>query len=189
MMIEQINTMDDLAHCLDYPDEGTAACAKRAAASLSSFNSRSAKALEQLSAWVEVNPIEAEEHYTKLFDLDPACTLHVGYHLFGEDYQRGALLAQLRAELRAAGVAENNDLPDFLPSLLRLLPRLGSDEDRASLINLLILPAIDKMVSDLGRLQDPFAELIRSLPMLLGSSTAADAALAADSQERMESHA
>lgn len=192
MIVDNINTMDDLAHCFDYPDSGTPECAKRAASSLAPLNPRSAQALEKLGSWIESNPIEAEEHYTKLFDLDPACTLHVGYHLFGEDYQRGALLAQLRVELRTAGVEENNDLPDFLPLLLRLLPRLGSDEDRAALTNLLLLPAIDRMVSDLGRVQDPFAELVRSLALLLGASSASSASeegRAAGTQERMESHA
>lgn len=188
MIAGNINTMDDIAHCFDYPDGVTSECAKRAAASLAPFNSSTSQAFESLGTWIDEHPIEAEEHYTKLFDLDPACTLHVGYHLFGEDYQRGALLAQLRVELRTAGIEENNDLPDFLPLLLRLLPRLPSDEDRAALTNLLLLPAIDRMVSDLHRVSDPFAVLIRTLPQLLGDCTTG-AARPAPTHERMESHA
>ena len=35
------------------------------------------------------------ELYTVTFDLNPVCTLDVGYHVFGESYKRGAFLAGL----------------------------------------------------------------------------------------------
>ncbi|HSE32303.1 MAG TPA: hypothetical protein VLA93_12100, partial [Pyrinomonadaceae bacterium] len=36
-----------------------------------------------------------QELYTRTFDLNPACALEIGYHLFGENYKRGEFLANL----------------------------------------------------------------------------------------------
>ena len=47
-----------------------------------------------------------EELYTVSFDLSPVVTLEVGWHLFGEQYERGAFLARLRGELLARVRAE-----------------------------------------------------------------------------------
>ncbi len=43
-----------------------------------------------------------EELYTRTFDLNPVCALEIGWHLFGEDYERGAFLVRMRDQLRRA---------------------------------------------------------------------------------------
>src|ERR1035437_11124036 len=85
---------------LEYPGPGKAERPGTAGA-LTGAPPALASALHALSAYLAAASAgEAEERYTALFDLNPVCTLHAGYHLFGEDYKRGELLAGLAAELR-----------------------------------------------------------------------------------------
>lgn len=123
-----------------------------------------ADALRALRAYLTGAPAgEAEERYAALFDLDPVCTLHAGYHLFGEDYKRGELLAGLAAELRHAGISNGTELPDFLPTLLRLAARSDA-EARATLVDYLLLPALVKMTGALEASESPWAAVLRALP-------------------------
>jgi nitrate reductase delta subunit len=92
------------------------------------------------------------------------CTLHVGYHVFGDTYPRGEFLAALGAELRQAGVSTNGDLPDFLPTVLRLLARLEEPEGRQALRQHALLPALQRMRTALVASQDPWSRLLRALP-------------------------
>ncbi|HEU4390292.1 MAG TPA: hypothetical protein VFV34_20990, partial [Blastocatellia bacterium] len=61
-----------------------------------------------------------QELYTRTFDLNPVCTLDIGYHLFGENYKRGELLARLRETEAPFDLGQATQLPDHLPVLLRL---------------------------------------------------------------------
>ncbi len=88
---------------------------------------------------------ELQELYTNTFDLQPACSLDLGWHLFGEDYQRGLLLARMRRELQACGITESSELPDHLSHALLLLARMGLDqaEEFAAAI---VTPALERML-------------------------------------------
>lgn len=107
---------------------------------------------------------ECEERYTVLFDLTPTCTLDLGYHLFGENYARGELLAGLAGEIAAHGVDTKGELPDHLPALLRLLARQSDPDDRRLLGCLVILPAIRKIAEELASASDAWVDLILALP-------------------------
>jgi nitrate reductase molybdenum cofactor assembly chaperone NarJ/NarW len=47
-----------------------------------------------------------EELFTITFDMNPDTCLELGWHLYGESYQRGEFLVKMRQALDAAGVAE-----------------------------------------------------------------------------------
>ena len=172
-------TLDLLAVALEYPRAEAPAATRDVAAAL--HGGPLASALDRLAVWMAEDGQRAEEHYTRLFDLSPACTLHVGYHLYGEDYQRGAMLALLRGELRQRGIDEKNDLPDFLPTLLRLLGRLDDAEDRSLLVGGLVLPALAKMQGSLQEQDDPYAVVLREIgPVLEAEEIATLAGAQAD---------
>jgi len=165
MSIHHPRTLDLLASCLDYPGPGAAPLARDAASGLASTEPELSSALFALAVFLErAAPGEAEERYTALFDINPVCTLHVGYHVFGESYARGEFLAALAAELRTAGVGTRGDLPDYLPTMLRLLGRIEQDDDRRSLRQLALLPALRKIATALARSTDPWSGLLRALP-------------------------
>jgi nitrate reductase delta subunit len=101
-----------------------------------------------------------QEKYTQTFDLNPVCTLEVGYHLFGENYKRGLFLANLRATEAPYELGQMNQLPDYLPVLLRLLNRLTDTELRSALIRECLIPAADKMVAALSEAGNPYSDLL-----------------------------
>jgi nitrate reductase assembly molybdenum cofactor insertion protein NarJ len=86
---------------------------------------------------------QLEELYTQAFDLNPVCTLEVGWHLYGEQYERGRFLVRARELLQSVGLEENGELPDFLPSLLLVLPRCDASE--AVDIGAYLVPALRTM--------------------------------------------
>ncbi len=87
---------------------------------------------------------ERQELYVQTFEFNPACTLEIGWHLFGENYERGEFLVRMRGQLRRYEIAETTELPDHLTHVLRLIGRMEHDE-AASLAGQVVLPALDKM--------------------------------------------
>jgi len=165
-------TLELVAACLEYPSAQTPALARRAAERTAGDHIALARALWDLAVWLETAPLsEAEERYTALFDLDPVCTLHVGYQVFGDTYPRGAFIANMARELRQAGVGRGSDLPDFLPVVLRLLAVTGADEAEP-LLEVVVRPALVKMSQALSGSRSPWSDVIRALPELLGGVAA-----------------
>lgn len=110
---------------------------------------------------------ELEELYTRTFDLNPACALEIGYHLFGENYKRGELLASLRETEAPYSIGQHNQLPDYLPVLLRLIGKLEDEQLRTSLIGECILPALEKMNEELSKAANPYGDLLLSVQSAL----------------------
>jgi len=66
--------------------------------------------------------IRVQERYTAVFDMDPATTLNITYHAFGDNEQRAAALACLQHNYAQAGWARvTGELPDYLPLMLEFL--------------------------------------------------------------------
>jgi nitrate reductase delta subunit len=102
-----------------------------------------------------------QELYVATFDLNPKCTLDVGWHLFADAYERGTLLAMLREELQRQSVPENGELPDHLPSLLMLLDRVEGPR-RAELLAVLA-PAFEAVQTALASSDSPYAPLVKGV--------------------------
>lgn len=167
-MLEKAS-LDLVALSLEYPDEFVKTVLGRARPDAEALGEELGGAHSALLAYLRAAPgHEPEERYTALFDLSPVCTLHVGYHLFGDAYQRGALLAGLAAEMRRAEVPQKEgELPDFLPSLLRLTGRTADEADRARLVDLVLLPGLSRMTAALAGSEAPWAAVVRALPAAL----------------------
>jgi nitrate reductase delta subunit len=106
---------------------------------------------------------ELQELYTRTFDLNPACALEIGYHLFGENYKRGEFLANLRETETPFKLGQEKQLPDYLPVLLRLLTKLDDQELRDSLICECLIPALDKMLASLNDVENPYRNLLDAI--------------------------
>jgi nitrate reductase assembly molybdenum cofactor insertion protein NarJ len=85
-----------------------------------------------------------QELYVQAFEFNPACTLEIGWHLFGENYERGEFLVRMREQLRRHGIAESTELPDHLTHLLPLVDRMDHNE-AAELAGQYLLPALSKI--------------------------------------------
>lgn len=152
-----------LSRLVSYPDASTAA---------------GATAVGPFFDAIAVMPLGClQEQYTADFDFDPACSLNVGWHLFGESRERGAFLALLREDLGRAGIAESAELPDHLSYLLALLDR--DEPSRAAELAAIVLPVVAAIEQALSARNSPYAHVLHHVYAEL-SALAEHAVAAAD---------
>jgi len=89
-----------------------------------------------------------QELFTRTFDVQAITTLDVGYVLFGDDYKRGELLANLNREHKQVKNDCGCELADHLPNILRLIPELDDQELIEEIIVNIIVPALEKMIAE-----------------------------------------
>jgi nitrate reductase delta subunit len=142
---------------------------ERAAACAGALESDDLRAFAALMAAMPVSA--QQELFVQTFDLSPASTLEIGWHLFGEQYERGAFLVELRQQLRDNGVPETGELPDHLLHVLPLLARMPAEE-AAAFAGSRLMPALEKIAAGLPE-GSPFHRLIRATRALAPVSTAA----------------
>jgi len=131
----------------------------------------STPAIERLESFANsvesLSVTELQELYTQTFDLSPICSPHVGYHIFGESYKRGALMAQLREEYQNMGLPAGSEIPDHLAYLLKYGSELAGLEPRAEiyeeLLNLILYPGLNKMADTFADTTNPYKYLVESL--------------------------
>ncbi|MCW5979691.1 MAG: nitrate reductase molybdenum cofactor assembly chaperone [Bryobacteraceae bacterium] len=123
--------------------------------------------LSRLATELRGKPVvELQELYTRTFDLNPVCSLEVGWQLYGEEYARGRFLVAMRDQLRQHGIPESTELPDHLTHLLPLLDRLEpnvAQEFAAEFAG----PAVKKMLAAFQGKDNPFRELLLAVESLL----------------------
>jgi len=125
-------------------------------------------ALDEFRAAVEPLRLERlQEIYAATFDVNPACCLYPGYHLFGESYKRGAFMAKLNGEYRERGFEPGNDLPDHLPTLLRFLATLDDSELRSWLVIQAIVPGLQTITAAFEGTENPYGSLVRAALLAL----------------------
>ncbi len=112
-----------------------------------------AHAVDGLEVW------ELQELFTRTFDMNPVCSLELGWHLFGENYERGLLLVRMRQELRRFAVPESTELPDHLTHALKLLSRMDHDCG-ADFAAACVLPALDKMLQAVHGKENSFENVL-----------------------------
>jgi len=138
-----------LAPLFAHPSESFADDLSRAIAFLGERYPKAQALLESFTTSCPLSNLRAvQELYARTFDVQAITTLDIGYILFGEDYKRGALLANLNGEHRKAKIDCDTELADHLPNILRLLPRLSDEELRGELITVLLGPALRAMIGE-----------------------------------------
>lgn len=141
--------LEQIAPLFRYPDAEYAARAAASAAALK------LDALVAFAGIVVAMPRpHLQECYVDAFDLDPACAPELGWHLFGERYERGEWLASLRRDLRRLAIDEAGELPDHVTNVLMLLAR--DEPSRAADLALLVAPAFDALHAALERRDSAF---------------------------------
>lgn len=111
-------------------------------------------------AIADLSVSELQEEYAATFDFGQACSLDVGWHLFGDTHERGAFMAALREDLDRVGVVEDAELPDHLTHVLALLAR---DPDGAPALAETIAPAVDAIERALVDRASPYAYLVAAI--------------------------
>jgi len=149
-----------LARLLEYPDPGYLQSLDRCRGEAGPGDPESTARLRSFATALEGQSVQAlQELFTRTFDFDPKCTLDVGWHLYGENYERGDFLARMRDELRRHGIDEDHELPDYLPHLLDLLARAAPDLS-AEVAGRFVVPAVEKMLAGLVGQDNPFEHVL-----------------------------
>jgi nitrate reductase delta subunit len=168
------NPFDRLAELLSYPGPDLACAAEETRDLLSRIDPEAAG---HAAAFLEgVEPLsreELEELYTRTFDLNPVCALEVGWHLYGEAYERGAFLVKMRELLARTGLEEGTELPDHLTSVLPAFSRIPREE-AAVFAEGLLLKALDKMLAGFQCQQgqeNPYEHALRAVRALIVEAT------------------
>ena len=158
---------DLLAALLAYPAEDYPAALNRCMLALDSRDGGAGQILAPLREKTqEMSVAEIQEMYTRTFDINPVCTLEVGWHIYGEDYARGALLVKMREMLREHKLTESQELPDHLTHVLALLGRLEGEE-AAQLAGRYALPALEKMLDGMDGAEFPYRALLEAVSAVI----------------------
>ncbi len=116
------------------------------------LDGRYADAAAELGRFADLLPaddLEAmQELFTRSFDVQAATTLDIGYVLFGDDYKRGILLANLNREHRNASIDTGTELGDYIPNLLRLMAVIEDEEVLHDLAYAILGPALLEMIGE-----------------------------------------
>lgn len=158
---------DLLADLFSYPDDTYADRWLGAVAVLRTVDETLATTLQSFVDETRESSLdELEELYTRTFDLDPSATLDIGWHLWGEAYERGRFLARMRERLAEVGIDEGGELPDHLGSVIRFIPHLR-EEQRDWWVNQYPLMALEPMVAALDRSGSPYRHLLHATRAML----------------------
>jgi nitrate reductase delta subunit len=108
-----------------------------------------------------------EELHTETLDLSPKFVPYVGHVVWGENYRRGAFMADLQREYALAGVDRLGELPDHIEPVLRYLD--ATDHPLPDLVD--VLPgAVATMIKDLKKedRKNPYLHLLGAARAVLG---------------------
>ncbi len=137
----------NFAQLLDYPVSSLSHVAQECAGLVEPYSIQAASLLTQFANFSQAAaPGCLEEAYTYAFDLQAAFQPYVGYHLFGDTYQRSLFLLGLSERYRQHGFITGKELPDHLSVILRFLARCPDPVMKSELILEALLPALQRMV-------------------------------------------
>ena len=141
-----VHLIPGISALLRYPDAHTRALAASLADAAMATGHPCQEHLEAFALVAQgLDLKELEELYTRTFDLSPECSLDIGWHLFGESYQRGQFMAMIRSHHQLHGIEEGRNLPDHLPTVLDLGMKLDRG-DAMDLVDDCILPSVERIL-------------------------------------------
>lgn len=147
-MLRSLSICRELAGILEYPGPHLPSQVDTCILRLEPLDAGAAQLVKDFrQALGEKSDGELEEAYTSAFDLQAGGCLYVGHHLFGEDCRRNLFLAMLKEHYRARGYSSGNELPDYLPAMLRFASEHERDPETEELIGECVIPALRKMAA------------------------------------------
>lgn len=121
---------------------------------------------DQFQAYIAQTDLNTiEELYTATFDMNPSSCLELGWHLYGEAYQRGEFMVHMRRELVSCSIPESVELPDHLNHVLKLLGNKVDDDTNEFVVEF-IIPPIEKIYKSVKE-ENPFRSALDTLISIL----------------------
>lgn len=150
-----------LAALLAYPDAAWRnSLAELAEVVAALEEGRGRKALGRFLEYAGSTPeIRLQEAYTGGFDINPAASLNLTYHLLGDSEDRGKALASLLAVYAQEGYeALPGELPDYLPMMLEFLAFCPASADAGPIRA--CLATVPDLAARLEKEKHPYAGLL-----------------------------
>ena len=176
-MILDTDTLDAMAAVLAYPHFDYPERLSRLRAVLAAApgdpdaRDRAGELLDRfMAATSGFGVAEYEELYTRTFDINPIASLEVGWHLFGETYERGAFMVAMREQLRHCGVEESAELPDHITHVLAAVGRMPADV-AYRLVSPRIQMAVEKMLAGFEGKDNPYRDVMAALNEMITERT------------------
>jgi nitrate reductase assembly molybdenum cofactor insertion protein NarJ len=169
-----------IAALFEYPDVQFPHRVSQIRAGLDGEYEKATLLLDKFLGYLPANDVLAmQELFTRSFDVQAIATLDLGYVLFGDDYKRGELLANLSREHTAVQNDCGSELGDHLPNLLRLISRLEDEELLEDLAYAIIAPALSEMIGEFSpdRIQTKNKSYKKHYKTLLDNAPVADKAV------------
>jgi nitrate reductase assembly molybdenum cofactor insertion protein NarJ len=169
-----------LATLFEYPD---AQFPHRVSQIRAGLDGKYEQAMVSIDKFLEYLPahdvLAMQELFTRSFDVQAIATLDLGYVLFGDDYKRGELLANLSREHTQAQNDCGTELADHLPNLLRLISRLEDEELLEDLAYSIVAPALLEMIGEFSpeRIQTKNKSYKKHYKTLIDNAPVADDAV------------
>lgn len=170
-----VEALGPVARLFEYPDENFATHYAAAVEGVRAAGDEGAVLLDEFYAEMARLSVEqAQELYTRTFDLAPVCVPYASVHLFGgESFKRAELMSGLNAAYARCGLERDGELPDHLAVLLRAVPMLD-DEEREELARFVVSPALEKMAKLLESANSPWRHAVQVARRLLAGGDASN---------------
>lgn len=157
------NLLNSFSNLLNYPDTELHQQVEECISLLNSNKSEALKSIGIFSDYVQKTSVDnLQEYYTRTFEINPTCALEVGWHLFGERYERGTFIVKMRQTLRQYDLPESSELPDHLFHVLRAVAQMPHD-DAVEFSNLFLLPALKKMIDGFKDKENVYAKVLEGI--------------------------
>ncbi len=163
-MNDDLHIYELLARLLAYPGPDCLDVAERCRVALTDVDEAAAVSIARFINRMKNSRLQdIEELYTHTFDMGPARALEIGWHLYGENYDRGTFLVWMREQLREASLEESNELPDHIMHVLPILGRMEPD-DADGFSTACVLPAMNTVHAAFGKEDDnPYGSVIEAI--------------------------
>jgi nitrate reductase assembly molybdenum cofactor insertion protein NarJ len=135
---------------------------------ISAYDPQLNRKLDPFIAHINEKPLAfQQEYYISTFDVQAMCFLDIGYVLFGEDHKRGVFLVNIKKEQLKACNDCGTELPDHLPNLLTLLPKIEDKDLAEELIFSIMIPAIHEMILKFRNSRNLYKALLEILVTIM----------------------
>ncbi len=146
MAVETHSVYGLFAELLEYPRSVPVDAVRECRRLVEGIDPEAAPLLEEFETYLGgADTGSLQEVYTQTFDLEATWHPYVGYHLFGETYQRSVFLVALKDRYQRLGFVDDSELPDHLPVMLRFLSICDDEAMTDEIVTEGILPMLLKM--------------------------------------------
>ncbi|MCP4228578.1 MAG: nitrate reductase molybdenum cofactor assembly chaperone [bacterium] len=166
-MTDNLDIYKTLARLIEYPKNGLIDQVRLCINALHDNNNEAVEKLSEFAKMIDgFSPEKLEEIYAQTFDMNPNLALDIGWHLYGDNYDRGGFLVEMKQKIREYNVPISTELPDHMTYVLPILGAMD-DGDANDFAGELVLPTLEKIRSGFKDKSNPYFLVIETIYIFL----------------------